>query len=87
MLDAEGLDASDFIDVINALSNIKKRDAEKEAKEQEKKQSKRRKYLPTKSTFTKRERMFLYTEMEGPKVKGIMSEFMMTKQRKYFLKA
>lgn len=33
LLSAKGLDASDFIDVINALSNIKKRDAEKQEKD------------------------------------------------------
>ena len=40
LLEVKGLDASDFIDVINALANIKKRDAEKEEivkKEPEKK--------------------------------------------------
>ena len=30
LLEVKGLDASDFIDVINALANIKKRDAAKE---------------------------------------------------------
>ena len=43
LLDAKGLDASDFIDVINALSNIKKRDAEKEVKGQEKETVKEKK--------------------------------------------
>lgn len=33
LLNAKGLDASDFIDVINALSNIKKRDAEKDERD------------------------------------------------------
>ena len=36
LLNAKGLDASDFIDVINALSNIKKREVEKQEKEEAK---------------------------------------------------
>jgi len=35
-LEGKGLDASDFIDVINALANIKQREAEKQAKEEQK---------------------------------------------------
>lgn len=34
LLNAKVLDASDFIDVVNGLSNTKKKDVEKEAREQ-----------------------------------------------------
>ena len=43
LVGVEGLDAGDFIDVINALSNIKQRDAAKEEKEQAKAAEKKNK--------------------------------------------
>lgn len=48
LLNSKGLDAGDFIDAINALSKIKKRDAEKEAKEEEKSSNPKTKYIKNK---------------------------------------
>ena len=48
LLNAKGLDASDFIDVINALANIKKRDAEKEEKQEAKQDEPNNKFVKEK---------------------------------------
>ena len=48
LLNAKGLDASDFIDVINALANIKKRDAEKEEKQEAKQDEPSNKFVKEK---------------------------------------
>ena len=61
--DAEGLDASDFIDVINALSNIKKRDAEKEIEDQEKETVKEKKIFVDKEyVYETRTEVFIYRD-------------------------
>lgn len=63
LLDAKGLDASDFIDVINALSNIKKRDAEKEIKDQEKETVKEKKIFVDKEyVYETRTDVFIYRD-------------------------
>lgn len=61
LLDAKGLDASDFIDVINALANIKKRDAEKEEKEEQKGQEPKTKFIKDKEfVYETRQDVFIY---------------------------
>ena len=63
LLNAKGLDASDFIDVINALSNIKKRDAEKEVKDQEKETVKEKKIFVDKEyVYETRTDIFIYKD-------------------------
>lgn len=48
LLELKGLDASDFIDVVNALANIKKRDQEKIEKEEEAEEQKENKIFKNK---------------------------------------
>lgn len=60
MLDAKGLDAGDFIDVINALANIKKRDAAKEIREEEK--SKNKIYVDKEFVYETRRDVFIYKD-------------------------
>ena len=63
LLELKGLDASDFIDVINALANIKQRDAEKEEKEEAKKVEKKNKIFVDKEfVFEGREDAFIYRD-------------------------
>jgi integrase len=58
LLDLKGLDASDFIDVINALGKIKKRNAEKEAQQEEKGGTTH--YLEKEFVFETRKDVFIY---------------------------
>ena len=63
MLNTKGLDASDFIDVINALANIKKRDAEKEESEALKEKEKRNKIFVDKEfVYETRQDVFIYKD-------------------------
>ena len=63
LLDAKGLDAGDFIDVINALATIKKRDADKDAKEEQNPRRKKRRFLLIKSLSMRLELMSLSIAM------------------------
>ena len=93
LLDAKGLDASDFIDVINALSNIKKRDAEKEAKEQEKETIKEKKIFVDKEYVHETRRDVLiyrdgrtksgryYVRIYDDKTKKVFSQSLRTSNR------
>ena len=62
LLALKGLDASDFIDVINALSNIKKRDAEKDEKVQEVAVEKKKIFVDKEFVFEGREDAFIYKD-------------------------
>ena len=63
LLALKGLDAGDFIDVINALSNIKQRDAAKEEKEQKKAAEKKNKIFVDKEfVFEGRDDAFIYRD-------------------------
>lgn len=63
LLEVKGLDASDFIDVINALANIKKRDAEKQEQEDDKEKAKQKKIFVDKEfVFDTREDCFIYKD-------------------------
>ena len=63
LLEMKGLNASDFIDVINALSNIKQRDAAKEEKEEEKASKIKNKIFVDKEfVFEGREDAFIYKD-------------------------
>ena len=63
LLEDKGLDAGDFIDVINALGNIKKRDAEKQGKEEQKAAEKRNKIFVDKEfIIPTREDCFIYRD-------------------------
>ena len=63
LLALKGLDAGDFIDVINALSNIKQRDAAKEEKEQAKAAEKKNKIFVDKEfVFEGRDDAFIYRD-------------------------
>ena len=58
LLEVKGLDVSDFLDVINALSKIKKRDAAKEDSESEKPKTKH--YIDKEFVFETRRDVFIY---------------------------
>jgi hypothetical protein len=61
LLASKGLDASDFIDVITALGNIKKRDAEKEIKDAEKAAKGKTKFIKDKEfVYETRTDVFIY---------------------------
>lgn len=63
LLDAKGLDASDFIDAITALANIKQRDAEKKKKEEEQEAEKKNKIFVDKEfVIPTREDCFIYRD-------------------------
>ena len=63
LLDAKGLDAGDFIDVINALAGIKKRDAAKEVKEEKKSKAKEKKIFVDKEfVYETRTDVFVYRD-------------------------
>lgn len=63
LLEMKGLNASDFIDVINALSNIKQRDAAKEEKEEAKASTIKNKIFVDKEfVFEGREDAFIYKD-------------------------
>jgi len=58
LLELKGLDASDFIDVINALGKIKQRDAAKQAQEEERQKTKH--YLGKEFVYDTRKDVFIY---------------------------
>ena len=58
LLGDKGLDASDFIDVINALAKIKQRDAAKQEKDEEKQKNKF--YIDKEFVFETRRDIFIY---------------------------
>ena len=62
LLETKGLDASDFIDVINALANIKPRDAAKEEKDAEKEEASKQKkiFVDKEFVYETREDVFIY---------------------------
>ena len=63
LLEGKGLDAGDFIEVINALANIKRRDAEKQTKEEEKTPEIRNKIFVDKEfVIPTREDCFIYRD-------------------------
>jgi len=63
LLDAKGLDAGDFIDVINALATIKKRDADRDAKEEQKSKAKEKKIFVDKEfVYETRTDVFIYRD-------------------------
>jgi len=63
LLDTKGLDASDFIDVINALANIKKRDAKKIEAEEQKQEEKRNKiYVDKEYVYDTRTDVSIYRD-------------------------
>jgi len=63
LLNTKGLDASDFIDVINALANIKKRDAEKEESDALKEKKKQNKIFVDKEfVYETRQDVFIYKD-------------------------
>ena len=86
LLALKGLDAGDFIDVINALSNIKQRDAAKEEKEQAKAAEKKNKIFVDKEFVFEGRDDALYTEMEEQKVGDTSYEYMMQIQKEYSVK-
>jgi integrase len=59
LLDLKGLNASDFIDVINVLGKIKQRDATKESKEQEEQKGTTH-YIEKEFVFDTRRDVFIY---------------------------
>ena len=86
LLEMKGLNASDFIDVINALSNIKQRDAAKEEKEEEKASKIKNKIFVDKEfVFEGREDAFIYKDGRTKRA-DISSAFMM-QIRKNFVKS
>ena len=63
LLESKGLDAGDFIDVINALGNIKKRDAARDLKEEEKKSKDDKKIFKNKEfVYETRRDIFIYVD-------------------------
>ena len=65
LLDSRGLDAGDFIDVINALGKIKKRDEEKQIKEEEKADKSKNKFIKDKEyVYDTRTDIFIYKNGE-----------------------
>lgn len=58
LLEAKGLDASDFIEVINALSKIKQRESQKQ--EAEENRQKKKHYLDKEFVFETRRDIFIY---------------------------
>lgn len=63
LLEGKGLDASDFIDVINALANIKRRDAAKQEADEQKEAEKRNKIFVDKEfVIPTREDCFIYKD-------------------------
>jgi hypothetical protein len=65
LLNAKGLDASDFIDVINALANIKQRDAAKEDKEEVESKKPKTKFIKDKEyVYETRTDIFIYRSGE-----------------------
>jgi len=63
LLQSKGLDASDFIDVINALSNIKKREQDKIEKEEEEEVEKENKIFKNKEfLYETRQDVFIYQD-------------------------
>jgi len=63
LLEGKGLDASDFIDVINALANIKQRDAEKKVKEEQKtEETKNKIFVDKEFVIPTREDCFIYRD-------------------------
>jgi len=63
LLEGKGLDAGDFIDVINALANIKQRDAEKQAKEEQKtEETKYKIFVDKEFVIPTREDCFIYRD-------------------------
>jgi integrase len=58
LLGQKGLDTSDFIDVINALSKIKQRDADKELRQEE--AQKKKHYIDKEFVFETRSDVFIY---------------------------
>ena len=63
LLELKGLDASDFIDVINALSNIKKREQTKIEKEEEAEKPKENKiYQNKRFLYETRQDVFIYQD-------------------------
>lgn len=63
LLEGKGLDAGDFIEVINALANIKRRDAEKQSKEAQETTEKRNKIFVDKEfVIPTREDCFIYRD-------------------------
>ena len=66
LLEVKGLDASDFIDVINALANIKKRDAEKEEIVKKEPEKKNKIFGDKEFLWETRDDVFIYTEITAP---------------------
>lgn len=64
LLETKGLDASDFIDVINALANIKQRDAAKEEKDAEKEEASKQKkiFVDKEFVYETRQDVFIYKD-------------------------
>ena len=63
LLQSKGLDASDFIDVINALSNIKKREQDKIEKEEKEEVEKENKIFKNKEfLYETRQDVFIYQD-------------------------
>ena len=63
LLNTKGLDAGDFIDVINALANIKKRDAKKLEDEEQKEQEKQKKiYVDKEYVYETRQDICIYKD-------------------------
>lgn len=63
LLNTKGLDAGDFIDVINALANIKKRDAKKLEDEEQKQQEKQKKiYVDKEYVYETRQDICIYKD-------------------------
>ena len=63
LLELKGLDASDFIDVINALSNIKKREQDKIEKEEKTEEEKENKIFKNKEfLYESRQDVFIYQD-------------------------
>ena len=63
LLELKGLDAGDFIDVINALANIKKRDQERIEKEEQEPEAKENKIFKDKEfVFEHRQDIFVYRD-------------------------
>ena len=92
LLALKGLDASDFIDVINALSNIKKRDAEKDEKDEEVAVEKKKIFVDKEFVFEGREDAFIYKDgrtksgryflrIYDPKTKKVFSQSLRTSNR------
>ena len=92
LLEMKGLDASDFIDVVNALANIKKREQQKAEEAQETPEKQKKIFVDKEYVFDTREDVFIYRDgrtksgryyirMYDAKTKKVFSQSLKTSNR------